>query len=138
MIEVKWAGNMTFVAKSKTGHAVVMDTSSKVGGDESAATPMEMIIVGLGGCTGMDVISILRKMRQDVKEFKITVKYERADEHPKVYTKIALHYYFKGKNLLEDKVKRAIELSQNKYCSVSEMFKKTAELTYTYEIKNEE
>ncbi|MGC8971476.1 MAG: OsmC family protein [bacterium] len=104
---------------------------------ESGPTPMELVLVALGGCTGMDIISILQKMRQDVKNFEINLLAERANEHPKVFTKINLEYVVYGTNIDENAVKRAIELSQEKYCSVGGMLKKAVELTYSYKIINE-
>lgn len=104
---------------------------------ENGPTPMELVLVALGGCTGMDVISILQKMRQDVKGFEINLLAERANEHPKVFTKINLEYVVYGSNIDESAVKRAIELSQEKYCSVGGMLKKSVELTYSYKIINE-
>lgn len=130
MIKVELLKNMRFVGKSITGHSVVMDTSKKSGGEESAPTPMEYILLGLGGCTGMDVISILRKMRQDVTGLSIGIESEKADEHPHIYTKIKLIYFVQGNEVDEKKVRRAIELSQDKYCSVSAMLGKTAELSW--------
>jgi len=104
---------------------------------ENGPTPMELVLVALGGCTGMDVISILQKMRQDVKNFEINLSAERANEHPKVFTKINLEYVIYGSNIDENAVKRAIELSQEKYCSVGGMLRKAVELTYSYKIINE-
>ncbi len=135
MIRIDYLNNMRFIGKSKSGHSVVMDTSQKVGGEETAPTPMEYIILGLGGCTGMDVISILKKMKQDITVFSIDIDYENADDYPKVYTKIHIIYHITGHNLVEDKVKRAIVLSQDKYCSVSAMLKETAELSWELDMR---
>lgn len=103
---------------------------------ENGPTPMELILMALGGCTGMDVISILQKMRQDVRNFEINISAERAQEHPKVFTKINLEYVIYGSNIDENSVKRAIELSQDKYCSVGGMLKKAVEFTYSWRIVN--
>lgn len=103
---------------------------------ENGPTPMELVLMALGGCTGMDVISILQKMRQDVRNFEINISAERAQEHPKVFTKINLEYVIYGSNIDENSVKRAIELSQDKYCSVGGMLKKAVELTYSWRIVN--
>lgn len=138
MMEVQLLKDMTFIGKSATGHSVVMDTSEKSGGNQSAPTPMEMVLFGLGGCTGMDVISILRKMRQDVTGFRIEIEKKNADEHPKVYTEINMKYIFSGRQLDEKKIARAIELSQDRYCSVSAMLGKTASISHTYEIEEEQ
>lgn len=104
---------------------------------ENGPTPMELVLMALGGCTGMDVISILQKMRQDIKNFEINLSAERAEEHPKVFTRINIEYVIYGSNIDENSVKRAIELSQDKYCSVGGMLKKALELTYSYKIVNE-
>lgn len=137
MIEVQLLKNMTFIGKSSTGHSIVMDTGEKSGGNQSAPTPMEMVLLGLGGCTGMDVISILRKMKQDIKSFRIEIRKKNADEHPKVYTEINMKYIFSGSRLDEKKIARAINLSQDKYCSVSAMLGKTADISHTFEIEEE-
>ena len=137
MIEVQLLKDMTFIGKSSTGHSIVMDTGEKSGGSQSAPTPMEMVLLGLGGCTGMDVISILRKMKQDVKSFRIEIEKKNADEHPKVYTEISMKYIFSGARLDEKKIERAIHLSQDKYCSVSAMLGKTADISHTFEIEEE-
>lgn len=137
MIRIDLLKNMRFIGRSDTGHSVVMDTSKKVGGEESAPTPMEYVLLGLGGCTGMDVMSILRKMRQDVTGFSIGIENEKADEHPHVYTKIKLIYSVRGNDMDEKKVIRAIELSQDKYCSVSAMLSKTAELSWELKLNED-
>ncbi len=129
MIEakVKWIGKMQFVGKTTSGHGLLMDTSSKVGGENTAPTPMELLLVALGGCTGMDVVSILQKMKIEFECLEIEVKGERVTEHPRVYKKINLIYKVKGKDLQEEKVKRAVELSQKKYCPILGMLKLRAE-----------
>jgi putative redox protein len=139
MIEakVKWIGGMQFVGKTASGHALLMDTSSKIGGENTAPTPMELLLVALGGCTGMDVVSILQKMRVKFEDLEIEVSGERRADHPRVYKKIALRYKVKGRNLTKEKVKRAVELSQKKYCSISEMLKSTAKISYTIEIEKD-
>lgn len=135
MLNVKWIDSMRFVARTDSGHAVMMDTKEAAGGQETAPSPMEMILAGLAGCTSMDTVSILKKMRQDVAGLEVDVHSERAEEHPKTYTKIELRYTVLGTELDEEKVRRAIELSQEKYCSVSAMLRPKVEITYSYEIK---
>jgi len=103
---------------------------------ENGPTPMELVLMALGGCTGMDVISILQKMRQDVKDFEVNLSAERAQEHPKIFTRINLEYVVYGSNIEENSLKRAIELSQEKYCGVGNMLKKAAEITYSWKIVN--
>ena len=128
---VRWAGRMTFVGKAGTNHLVPMDTSPEFDGDDSATKPLELLLIALGGCTGMDVVPLLKKMRQDVTAVELNITAERSEDHPKVYTRIDLEYVVAGRNLEEDKVKRAVELSQEKYCSVSAILKKSCPVSYT-------
>jgi putative redox protein len=127
--KIEWKGSMKFSALSGSGHEVLMDTSEASGGENSAGRPKEFLLHGLGGCTGMDVISILKKMRQIPKSFRIEVEADQTDEHPMVFKKIHIIYFFSG-DLDHEKVQRAIELSQTRYCGVSEMLRKTSDLTY--------
>jgi putative redox protein len=131
---VRWAGRMTFVGKAGTNHLVPMDTTPEFGGDSSATKPLELLLVALGGCTGMDVASLLAKMRQKVTALELNITAKRSEEQPKVYTKIDLEYVVTGRSLEEDKVRRAVELSQEKYCSVSAMLKKACPIKYTVRI----
>ncbi|MBN2866021.1 MAG: OsmC family protein [Thiotrichales bacterium] len=133
-ILVKWQGGKAFEATSATGHKVVMDASKEVGGEDRGARPMEMLLMGLGGCSGIDVIMMLEKGKQAVTDCQMEITSERADGIPAVYTKIHLHFKVTGTDLNEKKVQRAVELSAEKYCSVSKMLEKTAEMTHTYEI----
>ncbi len=133
--EVKLLDGMTFVGWATSGKGIVLDARKEVGGRGLGPTPMELILIGLAGCTGMDVVSILRKMRQDLRGLEVRVQAERAPEHPKVYTKIHIEYIVRGKNISEKSVKRAIELSETKYCSVSAMLEKTATITTSYRIE---
>jgi len=128
-----WTGGMRFVYKSESGHALVTDAPTEQGGYGSAASPMELLLLGLVGCTGVDVASILTRMKQPLLGLKVDVEAERAAEHPKVYTRIHLIYTLTGA-LDEKKVKRAIDLSETKYCSASAMLGKTAEITSEYRI----
>ncbi len=131
---LKWVENLKFIGDTPSGHSIAIDGPRGVGGDDSAVRPGELTLVALGGCTAIDVVTILRKMRIEFDSFEVVVNAEPAEEHPKVWTKLHLKYIFKGKNIDESKVKKAIELSEERYCSVSAMLKKTAELTYEYEI----
>ena len=133
-IQVKWQGGKAFEATSSTGHKVMMDASKEVGGEDRGSRPMELLLMGLGGCSGIDVIMMLEKGKQDVKDCQMEITSERADTVPAVYTKIHLHFKVTGTDLNEKKVARAVELSAEKYCSVSKMLEKTAEMTHTYEI----
>ncbi len=131
---VKWLDNMTFVGESPSGHAVVMDGPPEFGGRNLGIRPMEMLILGLGGCSAFDVMLILQKSRQQVAHCEVELNYDRADENPKVFTRIHLHFIVAGKGLEESRVARAIQLSAEKYCSASIMLGKTAEITHDYEI----
>ena len=133
MQKIVWKGGMSFEGENERGLRIVMDATPAHGGDDLGPAPMEVFLHSLGGCTGMDVISILNKMREPVDEFYIEIEAERAPEHPKVYTKVHLKYIFRG-NLNPKKVQKAIELSSYKYCSVTAMLRKTAEVTYEYHI----
>ena len=133
-VKVDWKGGKAFEATSSTGHKVMMDASKEVGGEDRGSRPMELLLMGLGGCSGIDVMMMLEKGKQDVKDCQMEVTSERADGVPAVYTKINLHYVVTGTDLNEKKVKRAVDLSAEKYCSVSIMLGKTAEMTHSYEI----
>ena len=132
---IKWVEGMQFVGQAPSGHSIVLDTHEKVGGTDSSVRPAELLLVGLGGCTGMDVISILRKMRVPFEDFEVEVNAEEAEQHPKVLTKIELIYRITG-DIPQDKLEKAINLSQERYCSVSAMLGKTAQISHRYEILN--
>ncbi|MEN3014586.1 MAG: OsmC family protein [bacterium] len=134
--ELIWIEGLRFIGISESNHAIVLDTKKEVGGFESAPSPMELLAISLMGCTAMDVISILKKMRQPVEGFKIYFEGERANEHPKIFTKIKLIYEFKGKELNYENIHKAVELSQQKYCSVSNMLKKSTQIEYEVRIVN--
>lgn len=134
-VEVKWIDGMRFVAIPESGHAVIMDSSKDKGGLDSGPRPMELLLISLAGCTGMDVIYILKKMRVQVQGFELKIDAERRREHPRYYSKVHVKYVFYGKDIPEDKVREAIELSQQKYCSVSATMKAVGEVTYSFEIK---
>ena len=126
-----WTGGMRFVYTSDTGHGLVTDAPKEVGGGDTAATPMELLLLGLIGCTGVDVASILERMKEPLEALEVTAEAERAEEHPKVYTKIHLIYRVKGE-INPKKLERAIKLSEGTYCSASAMLGKTAEITNEY------
>ena len=134
---VKWLDNMSFVGESGSGQSVIMDGAPDSGGRDLAARPMEMVLMGMGGCTAFDVVMILQKSRQAIKDCIIELSAERAEDIPKVFTKIHVHYIVKGKGLDANKVKKAIDLTAEKYCSVSVMLEKTAEITHDFEIVEE-
>lgn len=131
---IRWAGNMTFVGKAGTNHLVPMDTVPEFGGDSSATKPLELLLLGLGGCTGMDIVSLLRKMRVDFTGIEMNITADRAEDHPTVYTKIDIEYVITGRGVDPEKVKRAVDLSQEKYCSVSAMLRKACPVNYTTRI----
>jgi putative redox protein len=131
---IKLIENVCLLAEAESGHGVVIDGAPAIGGRNLGVRPMEMVLMGLGGCTAMDVLSILKKQRQQVTDCVIEVQAERREEEPKVFTQIHLHYIITGHDLKENHVKRAVELSAEKYCSVSAMLSKTAQLSYDYEI----
>ena len=131
---VKWLDHMSFVGESGSGHSVVMDGSPDAGGRDLGIRPMEMLLLGLGGCTAFDVISILKKSRQAIVDCVIEIDSDRAEEIPRVFTRIHIHFVISGKNLNRSKVKKAIDLSADKYCSASEMLGKVAAITHDFEI----
>lgn len=130
---VRFVDGMQFVGTSGSGHAVVMDAPKDVGGQNTGPTPMEMVLIALGGCTGIDVVSILRKMQMHFTRFEMEIQGERAPEYPKNFTKIQIVYKIWG-DVPEEKLQRAIDLSLEKYCSVSNSLKPKAEISYTYQI----
>jgi len=132
--KVKWLDNMSFVGESASGHSVVMDGPPEFGGQNLGIRPMEMLILGLGGCSSFDVILILKKSKQQVEHCEVELDYDRAEENPKVYTRIHMHFIVSGKSLDTKRVQRAIELSADKYCSASIMLGKTATITHDFEI----
>ena len=133
-ISVKWIDGMLMVGKSDSGHAIVMDGPPAIGGENLGVRPMEMLLLGMTGCTVIDVISTLKKMREDVVDCQTQVSADRSEEYPKVFTNIHVHFVFKGNQLNPSKVDKAIKLSAEKYCSASIMIGKTAIITHDYEI----
>jgi putative redox protein len=131
---VKWVENVTFVGEADSGHAVVMDGPPESGGQNRGLRPMEMLLIGMGGCTAFDVVTILKKARQAVSDCEVELEADRAAEAPKVFTKIHVHFRVHGSGLSEAQVQRAIHLSAEKYCSASIMLGKTASITHDYEI----
>jgi putative redox protein len=125
---------MTFVGESGSGHAVVMDGAPEYGGRDLGIRPMEMLLLGLGGCTAFDVVSILKKSRQAIVDCEVMVDSDRAEEVPKVFTRIHIHFIVSGNNLDPAKVENAVSLSADKYCSASKMLEKAAEITHDFEI----
>jgi putative redox protein len=132
---IKWLDNMSFGGESGSGHSIVMDGPPEFGGRNLGCRPMEMLLLGLGGCASFDVVSMLKKSKQDLIDCEVEITAERAETEPKVFTQIHLHFVISGNDLVDKKVSRAIELSAEKYCSASIMLGKTAEITHDYEIK---
>ncbi len=135
---IRWAGEALFVGESGSGHAVVMDGPPEDGGQNLGIRPMEMMLIGTGGCTAFDVVLILKKARQAVTDCVVELSAERAPEPPKVFTAIHIHFIVTGKALKAAQVKRAIDLSAEKYCSASVMLGKTAMITHDFEIREAE
>ena len=133
---VTWLKDMIYVAQSPSGHAVVMDGPPELGGHNLGPRPMEMLLMGLGGCTAIDVVNILRKSRQDLRDCEVQLEAQRADSDPKVFTEIHVHFILSGENLSAKHVERAIQLSAEKYCSASIMLGQTARITHTFEIRD--
>ena len=125
-----WKGNMLFDASAGSGFSLPLDTSVESGGQNSGMRPIELMLVGLAGCTAMDVISILKKKRQDVSNFEVRVHGDRAADHPKYFTDIQVEYVVTGLNIDRESVERAVELSVEKYCSVQAMLKHAANITH--------
>lgn len=132
--KIKWVEDMMFMGQSGSGHAVVMDGPPNLGGKNMGIRPMEMMLMGLGGCTAFDVMLILQRSRQQVTDCIAELNAERAETDPKVFTKIHIHFVVTGKDLKEKMVKRAIELSATKYCSASIMLAQSVDITHDYEI----
>ena len=131
---VRWAGEASFVGKTESGHSVLMDGSAEFGGQNRGARPMELLLLGMGGCTAFDVVLILRKARQNITDCVAQLSAERAPEDPKVFTRIHVHFVVTGRKLDAKRVEQALKLSAEKYCSASIMLAKTAEITHDFEI----
>jgi putative redox protein len=132
--KVTWKGRMSFSGFGKSGFTVPLGADPAVGGDNDGFRPMELIAVGLAGCTAMDVISILQKKRQDVAKFEVSVITERASEHPKVFTHIKVEYLIEGRGIDPAAVERAIDLSATKYCPAQAMLEKAVKIDHSYQI----
>ena len=132
---IKWLESQKFLGESGTGHSVVMDTIDS----NKGVSPMEMLLLGVGGCTSIDVLSILKKSKQEVLDFEVRVEADREENHPRVFQEVTIHYIFKGRKISESHVKRAIELSTEKYCGASiTLGRSGTKMKYTHEIVNSE
>ncbi len=133
---IKWVEKATFVGESGSGHSVVMDGPPDSGGRDLGIRPMEMLLLGMGGCTAFDVVMILKKARQEIADCVVELEAGRADTEPRVFTRIHVHFVVTGSQLSDKQVARAVELSAEKYCSASIMLGKSVEITHDYEIVN--
>jgi len=134
---IKWVEQVSFLGETESGHAVLMDGPADGGGRNLGPRPMEMVLLGTGGCTTYDVIHILKKGRQKVTDCVVEIQADRATEDPKVFTKIHFHFVVTGKDLKTEQVDRAIKLSAEKYCSASIMLGKSADITHDFEVIQE-
>ncbi len=125
---VKWNGKMAFTGTADSGHDVIMDAHDKVGGENTGSRPTELVLMGLGGCTAMDVVSILSKMKQAVTDFEIKIHADKTDTHPKIFKDIVLEYVLTGHDLDRSAVEKAVMLSKEKYCSVQAMLREAADI----------
>jgi putative redox protein len=136
--KVTYTNGLQFVGEASSGHAIVMDGDTGVGGHNTGLRPMELLLVSLGGCTGMDVISIMKKKQQDVTGFEININGQKAENYPKKFTDINIEFIIKGRNISEDAVKRSIDLSMDKYCSIKASLEGTAKISFSYRIIQEQ
>ena len=134
IVSTRWLDNMSFESEIN-GHKVIIDAKEEVGGQDKGPRPKPFMLAALGGCTAMDVISILKKMRVDLKNLNVIVEGELTEEHPKHYTKMHVIYEVEGENLPMDKIEKAVSLSEEKYCGVSAVYKKVIEMTSEIRIK---
>jgi len=135
--KVTYVDGLQFIGEATSGHAIVMDGDIEVGGRNTGTRPMELLLIGIGGCSGMDVVAILKKKKQEVKGLEINVKGQKAENYPKKFTDINLEFIVKGKNISEDAVKKAVELSMEKYCSVKATLEGSAKITWNWKIIEE-
>ncbi|MEX2163014.1 MAG: OsmC family protein [Sulfuricaulis sp.] len=131
---IKWTGDVGFSGTTESGHTILMDGASEAGGRNKGSRPMEVVLIGTGGCTAFDVVHILRKSRQEITDCVAEVEAQRAETDPKVFTHIHIHFIVSGKDLDPKKIQHAIELSAAKYCSASIMLAKTAKITHDFEM----
>ncbi|MHB1131467.1 MAG: OsmC family protein [Chloroflexota bacterium] len=134
---LQFSGGMAFDVVTGTDHKLRIDSSPEVGGNDDAARPMELLLIGLGGCTGMDVVSILRKMRQPLTSYEINVSGERANEHPRVFTSILVEHIFHGQDLSETAIRKAVKLSEERYCPANAMLGAVAAIEHRIRIVHE-
>jgi putative redox protein len=136
--KVTYTSGLQFVGGASSGHAIVMDGDTGFGGNNTGLRPMELLLVSLGGCTGMDVISIMKKKQQDVTGFEININGQKAENHPKKFTDITIEYIVRGRGISEEALKKSIDLSMNKYCSIKAALEGTAKISFSYRIIQEQ
>lgn len=134
--KMTWQGGQKFTGETRFGHEITTDGSKKAGGDEAGYQPLELVVAGLAGCTGIDIILIADKMCQKLTSCDININYEQREEHPRAISKAHIHYNFEGEDLEPEKIERILELSVNKYCSVAATISGITALSYDYTIKN--
>jgi putative redox protein len=137
-VEAKLTGPMRFDIETGSGHQITLDANAQSGGNDEGARPMELLLVALAGCAGMDIISILRKKRQQVDAYAITIHGARADEQPKPFTHIIVEHHFTGQAIKPEAVQRAIDLTEQRYCGVSAMLGKSAHIEHTFTLQERE
>ena len=135
--KITYSGGMQFIASADSGHAVVMDADAGVGGNNTGSRPMELLLMGIGGCSGMDIISILKKKKQQVSGLEANVSGTMAENYPHKFTEISLEFIIRGKAVSEEAVKRAVQLSMEKYCSVKATLEGSAKIAFSYKILEE-
>ena len=133
---VKWVDGLKFVGESGTGHTIVMDADTEFGGKNAGVRPTELLLIGLGGCSGMDIMSVLQKKKQHVLSLEARVTGEKSEEKPRKFVKFNIEYVVTGKDISEEAVKKAVELSMEKYCSVKLTLEGSAKVTYSYKVVN--
>jgi putative redox protein len=132
--KVTYVNGMQFVGEADSGHAIVMDGPPEVGGKNTGLRPMELLLIGLGGCSGMDIVSILKKKKQNISGLEIIVNGNKAESYPQKFDGINIEFVIKGKNISEEAVKRAVQLSMDKYCSVKATLEGSAKISYLYKL----
>jgi putative redox protein len=137
-VKVVHTKKMQFRGENEAGLTAMMDASSEFGGENAGVRPMQMVLIALGGCTGMDVVEILRKKKQEVTSYEINISGERQDEHPRVFTKIEVEHVVRGRNLNPGAVQRAVQLSTDKYCSIVSMLRDAVEIDVSFRVENEQ
>jgi putative redox protein len=137
LITVKWKGKMSFIARREEGHSLTMDAPPSSGGDGEGFTPVELILAGLGGCTGMDIVTIMQRERQQITGLEVNVTGTKRNELPHYFEAIDVHYVVRGRNITKPALERAIQLSEEKYCSVRAIFRPEVKVTYSYDIAQE-